>query len=72
MGRVNVAHAIKLQQSIAFGQSRQHGTDSSHSLNTPRPYNRIMPELPDLLILADAFSAALVGRTVVAAEAPGA
>jgi formamidopyrimidine-DNA glycosylase len=30
-----------------------------------------MPELPDLAILADAFSAALVGRSVLAAEAPG-
>jgi formamidopyrimidine-DNA glycosylase len=30
-----------------------------------------MPELPDLAILADAFSAALVGRPVLAAEAPG-
>jgi len=30
-----------------------------------------MPELPDLSILADSFSAALVGRTVAAAEAPG-
>jgi formamidopyrimidine-DNA glycosylase len=30
-----------------------------------------VPELPDLAILADAFQAALSGRTVVAAEAPG-
>ena len=30
-----------------------------------------MPELPDLSILADAFAAALVGRSVLAAEAPG-
>ena len=30
-----------------------------------------MPELPDLAILADAFHAALTGRPVVAAEAPG-
>ena len=30
-----------------------------------------MPELPDLSILADAFEAALVGRKVLAAEAPG-
>jgi formamidopyrimidine-DNA glycosylase len=30
-----------------------------------------VPELPDLSILADAFEAALVGRPVVAAEAPG-
>lgn len=30
-----------------------------------------MPELPDLSILADAFSAAMVGRRVLAAEAPG-
>ena len=30
-----------------------------------------MPELPDLSILADAFAAALVGRRVLAAEAPG-
>ncbi len=29
-----------------------------------------MPELPDLTILAEAFGAALVGRTVVAASAP--
>jgi formamidopyrimidine-DNA glycosylase len=30
-----------------------------------------VPELPDLAILADAFHAALTGRPVVAAEAPG-
>ena len=30
-----------------------------------------MPELPDLSILADAFHAALTGRPVIAAEAPG-
>jgi formamidopyrimidine-DNA glycosylase len=30
-----------------------------------------MPELPDLAILADAFHAALAGRPVVGAEAPG-
>jgi formamidopyrimidine-DNA glycosylase len=30
-----------------------------------------VPELPDLAILADAFSVALVGRHVLAAEAPG-
>ena len=30
-----------------------------------------MPELPDLAILADAFHASMVGRRVVAAEAPG-
>jgi formamidopyrimidine-DNA glycosylase len=30
-----------------------------------------MPELPDLSILADAFSAAMVGRQVLAVEAPG-
>jgi formamidopyrimidine-DNA glycosylase len=30
-----------------------------------------VPELPDLSILADAFQAALTGRRVVAAEAPG-
>jgi formamidopyrimidine-DNA glycosylase len=30
-----------------------------------------MPELPDLAILADAFHAALAGRPVLAAEAPG-
>lgn len=31
-----------------------------------------MPELPDLAILADAFHASLAGRSVLAAEAPGA
>ncbi len=31
----------------------------------------LVPELPDLAILADAFHAALSGRRVVAAEAPG-
>ena len=35
------------------------------------PTIAIVPELPDLAILADAFHAALSGRTVVAAEAPG-
>jgi formamidopyrimidine-DNA glycosylase len=30
-----------------------------------------MPELPDLVILADAFHAAMAGRPVVAVEAPG-
>ena len=37
----------------------------------PTNYNRIVPELPDLTILADAFAAALIGRRVLAAEAPG-
>jgi formamidopyrimidine-DNA glycosylase len=36
-----------------------------------RPYNRIVPELPDLAILADAFHCALAGRPVIAVEAPG-
>ena len=35
------------------------------------PYNSLMPELPDLVILADAFHAAMAGRPVVAVEAPG-
>jgi formamidopyrimidine-DNA glycosylase len=34
-------------------------------------YNRNVPELPDLSILADAFAASLVGRRVLATEAPG-
>jgi formamidopyrimidine-DNA glycosylase len=34
-------------------------------------YNRHVPELPDLSILADAFHAALAGRPVLAAEALG-
>jgi len=38
---------------------------------TSRPYNQIVPELPDLAILADAFHAALSGRTVLAAQALG-
>ena len=35
------------------------------------PYNRVVPELPDLAILADAFHAALVGRRAVEVAAPG-
>jgi formamidopyrimidine-DNA glycosylase len=35
------------------------------------PYNRGMPELPDLAILADAFHTAMTGRVVMAVEAPG-
>jgi formamidopyrimidine-DNA glycosylase len=34
-------------------------------------YNRSVPELPDLAILADAFHAGLTGRSVLAAEATG-
>jgi len=37
----------------------------------PTTYNQSVPELPDLSILADASSAAMVGRVVLAAEAPG-
>ena len=40
-------------------------------VSASRKYNRTVPELPDLSILADAFSAAMVGRRVLAAEAPG-
>jgi formamidopyrimidine-DNA glycosylase len=35
------------------------------------PYNRVVPELPDLAILADAFHAALVGRRAVEVAALG-
>ena len=35
------------------------------------PYNRVVPELPDLAILADAFHAALAGRRVLDIDAPG-
>lgn len=35
------------------------------------PYNPVMPELPDLSILADAFHAAMTGRPVVEVDAPG-
>jgi formamidopyrimidine-DNA glycosylase len=38
---------------------------------TAAPYNRTVPELPDLAILADAFNAALAGRRVLGIEAPG-
>jgi formamidopyrimidine-DNA glycosylase len=38
---------------------------------TEASYNLVMPELPDLAILTDAFAAAMVGRRVLAAEAPG-
>jgi formamidopyrimidine-DNA glycosylase len=34
-------------------------------------YNRNVPELPDLSILADAFASAMTGRPVLAIEAPG-
>jgi formamidopyrimidine-DNA glycosylase len=34
-------------------------------------YNRDVPELPDLSILADAFAAAMSGRPVLAVDAPG-
>ena len=35
------------------------------------PYNRVVPELPDLAILADAFHAALAGRRALEVTAPG-
>ena len=64
-GRVNLAHALKGQQSCERRES------ASWPAARPVSYNRSVPELPDLSILADAFSAAMVGRVVVAAEAPG-
>jgi formamidopyrimidine-DNA glycosylase len=64
-GRVNLAHALKGQQSFEL-RAR-----ISRQAVRPTTYNRNVPELPDLSILADAFSAAMVGRVVLAAEAPG-
>ncbi len=62
---MNVAHALAVQQSPGGLRA------SRHRPRAARPYNRNVPELPDLSILADAFEAAFVGRTVVSAEAPG-
>jgi formamidopyrimidine-DNA glycosylase len=62
---VNVAHALAVQQSPGGLRA------SRHRPRAARPYNRNVPELPDLSILADAFEAALVGRKVLWAEAPG-
>jgi formamidopyrimidine-DNA glycosylase len=62
---VNVAHALKVQQSPGGLPADRR------RLRSAGPYNRDVPELPDLAILAEAFEAALVGRTVLAAEAPG-
>ena len=64
-GRVNLAHALKAQQT--FERRRR----LSRLALWPATYNQSVPELPDLSILADAFSAAMVGRAVLAAEAPG-
>jgi formamidopyrimidine-DNA glycosylase len=66
---VNLAHALKWQQS--FGAD--HGSDAGRADVWPRlnTYNPNVPELPDLAILADAFSVALVGRPVIGVEAPG-
>jgi formamidopyrimidine-DNA glycosylase len=67
-GRVNLAHAFKGQQS----QSSFRGP--AHIDRDPSPatsYNRGVPELPDLSVLADAFAAAMAGRPLLAVEAPG-
>lgn len=62
---MNVAHALAVQQSPDGLRAGRRGPGAA------RPYNRNVPELPDLSILADAFEAALVGRRVLAADAPG-
>jgi formamidopyrimidine-DNA glycosylase len=64
-GRVNLAHAPKVNNRL-----RDHG---AHLLGlvASAPYNRVVPELPDLAIVADAFHAALAGRRVLDVAAPG-
>ena len=47
------------------------GRANASTFSGTAPTIPIVPELPDLAILADAFYAALSGRTVVAVEAPG-
>jgi len=45
---------------------------SGESSTAPRPLQSCdVPELPDITVVAEAFQAALVGRSIVAAEAPG-
>ncbi len=44
---------------------------SERAVLRPTTYNRNVPELPDLAILADAFNTAMVGRPVLGADAPG-
>jgi formamidopyrimidine-DNA glycosylase len=62
-GRVNLAQALKRQQSFAVAAGERQRPGAS--------YNQEVPELPDLSILADAFQAALSGRRVLAVDAPG-
>jgi len=64
-GRVNLAHDPKRQQWFAG-----HGAHSI-KLTARAPYNRVVPELPDLAILADAFHAGIAGRRVLEIGAPG-
>lgn len=72
---MNVAHALDMQQvpspvrrlatlTPPHRTALDRGTDCPH-------YNRRMPELPDLAVLADAFDAVLVGRRIIGIEAPG-
>lgn len=72
---MNVAHAPDMQQ-VPSPPRRLATLPPPHPEKLDRGsdghyYNRLMPELPDLAILADAFDAALVGRRVIGAEAPG-
>jgi formamidopyrimidine-DNA glycosylase len=69
---VNLAHALKCQQSL--GTSREIESPAAGvavRADVAPSYNPRVPELPDLAILADAFHAALSGRPVLAVEVPG-
>jgi formamidopyrimidine-DNA glycosylase len=64
-GRVNLAHAPGVNNRL-----RGRGAYLIE-MGASAPYNRVVPELPDLAILADAFHAALTGRRVLEIGASG-
>jgi formamidopyrimidine-DNA glycosylase len=56
---------------LAHTATRSIADRARARMGAGHPYNPLMPELPDLAVLADAFHAAFVGRPVLAVEAPG-
>ena len=66
---MNLAHALKRQQHR--GGQVVAPANASTDARSPSSYNRSVPELPDLAILADAFGAALIDRPVLSAAALG-
>jgi formamidopyrimidine-DNA glycosylase len=56
---------------LAHTATRSIADRARARMGAGHPYNPLMPELPDLAVLADAFHAALAGRPVLAVEAPG-